>query len=234
MGKFRELVRRLKAGDFFRQLATVVIGIIITFGGNELIQQSARKREARHLLEMVKLELKHNTLQAGAQKEWFEYEKNGAKATRSYIDDPYTIPVDTLKRYINIQSSRVFPGTANAFEILRTSDAIRSIKDKSFLLRLFGAYNMMAACDSNAKSYSDIKIETFRKYYDSVERNMVEAVFEPTDIVRMFAHVAASSYIAQYLVETANSSWIDNLIHDFERLESELSEVAKTIDTEIN
>lgn len=234
MGKFREFVRRLKAGDFFRQLATVVIGIIITFGGSALIQRSSQKREARHLLEMVKLELEHNALQAGGQKEWFEYEKNGAKAIRPYIDDPYAIPIDTLERYINIQSSRIFPGTANAFEILRSSDAIRAIKDKPFLVDLFGVYNMMAVNDSNAKSYSDIKIATWQKYYDSVERNMVEEVFEPTDIVRMFAHVATSPYIAQYLMKTANTSWIDNLIYDLERLESELSEMAKTIDAEIN
>ncbi len=218
-----------KAGDFFRQLATVVVGIIITFGGSSLIQRNAQKREARHLLEMVKMELEHNTRQARGQKEWFEYEKSGAKAFRPYIDNPSAIPADTLERYVDIQSSKVFPGSTNAFEILRSSDAIRSIKDKSFLLNLFQVYDMMMALGTNARTYTDTKIATWHKYYDSVERDMVETVFEPRDLVRLFAHVTASPYIARYVVETANINWIDNLIDEFETLEFELDEMAKTI-----
>ncbi len=234
MSGFGRFMSSWKAGDFFRQLATVVIGIVITFGGSSLIQRGAQKREARHLLEMVKIELEQNAGQARARKEWFEYLKNGARALRLYIDNPNAVPIDTLRKYINIQGSPLHPGTTNALEVLRSSDAIRSIKDQSFLVDLFGVYDLMVACDSNEMAYNDEKIRIQGMYDDSVERDMVEEVFEGTDIVRQFALMAASPHIARYLVETAQGGWISTLINQLETLESKLDEMAKTIDAEIN
>jgi translation initiation factor 2B subunit (eIF-2B alpha/beta/delta family) len=233
MGRFRQFMSSWKAGDFFRQLATVVIGIIITFGGSGLIQRAAERKEAKHLLEMVKSEMEGNAKQARGQKEWFEYEKNGAKAIRPYIDDPEALPIDTLIKYINIQSSHLYPANSNAFSMLKSSSSIQSIKDKRFLLDLFSAYDAMAACNSNAKSYTENKSKTWQNYFDSVERDMVETVFEMTDPIELLAHVAASPQITQYLIKTANSGWLDNLIEEHDSLATQIDSMIEKIEKEI-
>jgi hypothetical protein len=233
MKGFRQFMSSWKAGDFFRQLATVVIGIVITFGGSGLIQRAADRKEAKHLLGMVKSELEGNAFQARGQKEWFEYEKNGARAIRPYIDDPEALPIDTLLKYINIQSSRLHPATSNAFTILKSSGSIQSIKDKRFLLDLFSAYDAMAACNSNAISYTEAKSRMWQNYFDSVERDMVETVFEMRDPIGLIAHVAASPQITQYLIKTANGTWINGLIEEHGDLATRIDSMILKIEKQI-
>ncbi len=87
---------------FLIDLATVVIGIALTFGGSELMQQRTQRKEAARVLAMVREELQENLAEIGIQKDWLEDEQAGTTALGPYINAPESIPADTLRKHIHV------------------------------------------------------------------------------------------------------------------------------------
>ncbi|MDR2890107.1 MAG: hypothetical protein LBV18_00620 [Alistipes sp.] len=230
MGRIREVMSSWKAGDFFRQLATVIIGIVVTFGGSALIQRSAERKEARHLLTMVRSELQLNKKAIEDQIEWHEHELAGVRAFFPYLENPGDVPIDTLVKYSNIMSSIVLSAHSNAFQMLKTSSAVQSMNDKRLLLDLFKVYSNLDANVSNVRGYVDSKTADFDIYYQSIERDEVEMVFGMADPMAAFAHMTGHSTIAQYVTRTTRQGWLSNITEQMKRTVKDLEEMDDKIE----
>lgn len=149
----------MKTRDFFLALGTVIIGILITFGGNAIIQRRVENSATAHILLMVKAELEDNIMRVNAQKERLEYEQAGAKAIAPYIKNITLIPIDTLKNYGSMMSTVTSFYAYDSFEVLKSSPQIETIKNKELLRDIFAAYNLINIFEGNIGSLYEPKAE---------------------------------------------------------------------------
>ena len=58
--KVKTAVKNWKLGDYVRQVSVVVIGVLITFIGSDLITQSSEKKDIQATMSLIRDELKSN------------------------------------------------------------------------------------------------------------------------------------------------------------------------------
>ena len=224
-----------KIGDFFLQLATVVIGIIITFGGSALIQHRAERKEARQILEMTRDELKQNIAAVEGMKEWLTYEYCGAAALRPWIDNPLSAPVDSLAKYLKITGNPIITAKTNSLEMLKGSLEIKAIKDKAFLRNIFVAYDAVFRFSKNVALYNEHKGIAVDHYYNNLDRDMIVHVYEPStmeDVVTQFVDMMDEPRIVRYIVETSNGNLVGSLLQEAGKLSELLVATVDMIEKE--
>jgi hypothetical protein len=238
MGRFRQFMSSWKAGDFFRQLATVVIGIVITFGGSALIQRAADRKEAKHLLGMVRDELNINIGRIQSYRDYFERDIAGFQALRPYLvgDDPGAIPVDTLEKYRRtIVASSAYGAITNAFETLKSSPVIGSVGNNELMSELFSTYNVMDYAESLTGAFTERKREGIIKVNDTLDPRTMDVFFTPEGFRKVFVHIATSeagSQMRNYIISVANGN--NNYQVDIaDQFIAQIKEVIQNIEKEI-
>ncbi len=225
-----------KASDFLRQLATVVIGIIITFGGSGLIQRNVQKKESRLILTMVREELKINIEAIRAYRDNFVRDIEGFRVVKPWIvaGIPENIPTDTLESYRDVFATwDVFIATTSSFETMKASSAIRTIDNKELLSALFGVYEQMDRGQNLTESFISTKTNGFQKIHDSMDAQMVNDFYTPKGLSDFFVHMATSatgSQMRNYIISVANGNnnfqigladeliaWIEGVIQMIDR-----------------
>lgn len=156
-GRLARALGSLNTAEFYRNLISVVIGILVTFGGSALIQRCSERREVAHILSIVRDELQMNLARIEEQKERLLYEYAAAAALKPYIDAPESIPADTIDKYFNTLINTFYLQIAtNSFEVLKNSSQIHYIPNKELIRDLFEIYEFMESGAAQVRSeYSD-------------------------------------------------------------------------------
>jgi hypothetical protein len=126
---------------FFINLFGVILGILLTFGGNALWQQHEENKRIKEMLILLRNELETN-------KQWFKgQEKVMRKDVSVYKkileaeSDWTSIPVDTLQVYrTQTQYIEFTQLTFSAWEIFQSSEMIQKMTDKELVIRLTDCY----------------------------------------------------------------------------------------------
>lgn len=225
-----------KAGDFFRQLATVIIGIVVTFGGSALIQKSGVRKETRQILEMVREELQQNRENVQTIKTWLTHEYDGTKALRPYVDDPLAAPVDSLFKYGHVISdNRPLYVNSNALEVLKGSLQVEE-NDKAFLRDIFTVYDNASRVSTTLNAYIEDKRIATSNYFNDLDREMIPIVYESKtreDAIAQFVDLMKNPRIVQYTIRTANGGWVLSLLRQADELSEQLDATIERIDEEI-
>jgi len=126
---------------FFMNLLSVILGIILTFGGNAIWQKNEEKKKIREMLILVRNELEIN-------KEWFkDQEKNIRRDSYAYQKileaegDWSTIHPDTINEYKS--QTRTFTYgilTSSAWQIFQSSEVIQKMTDKELVIGIMNSY----------------------------------------------------------------------------------------------
>ena len=58
--KVKTTVKGWQVGDYIRQTSIVVIGVLITFAGSELVTQNSEKKDIQATMSLIRDELKSN------------------------------------------------------------------------------------------------------------------------------------------------------------------------------
>lgn len=98
-GKVKQMVAKYKLGDFFRNFIAVILGIIITFIGNDLIQDYNKKREVTQALQLVKSELLFNKEIIEEMRETEILNKKGALYILQFYEKMDEAHRDSLEYY---------------------------------------------------------------------------------------------------------------------------------------
>jgi hypothetical protein len=223
-----------KAGDFFRQLATVVIGIVITFGGSNLIQRGIDRKEARHLLGMIREELNQNVGQLENTKEYLEQEYASFRALWPYIiaDTPRDIPVDTLK-YIDSIQTALYPPSTNALETLKSSPVTRVLKNNELLNEIFDIYMSLEIFQEMSKqSYEEKKLSLYQLLEAPEDGRTLRKIFEEN--LNRFDQIASKEeggQMRRYMLVAigANKGMKENADQLIEKIQQLIQEIDEDI-----
>lgn len=144
--------------DYALQLSVVVIGIVVTFAGSGLIERWRTAREVRATMLLVHAELENNRLDF---KEVWDYQQWEMRACRVLTDnrrDLKRIPRDTLASFNPVYGRiHFFHPRRDAFDVLKNSGLMSSVRDKDFLLTVTQGYAALADLEENVRMYYQIK-----------------------------------------------------------------------------
>ena len=170
---------------FLTNLLGVILGILLTFGGNALWQQREEKKKTKEMLILVRNELATN-------KGWFKGQKK-AMRDDSYVykrvleikSDWNSIPRDTLDYYVFRMAYLQFEQlTFSAWQIFQNSEMIQKMTDKELVIRLADCYFWIKKIeDFLMKEYWDRKVRAIPfendgyKYFDAVMNNKESVAF---------------------------------------------------------
>jgi len=150
--------------SFLINVLGVIVGIMLTFGGNALWQKREEKKKIREMLILVRSELT-------SCKAWFKVQEETIKS-ESYVykkifeakDDWTIIPIDTLHGYRSIMVSTTYSElTTSSWQIFQNSEIIQKMSDKELVIRLARCYSWI----------EKIQEVILKKYWDGKERAKV-------------------------------------------------------------
>jgi hypothetical protein len=220
------------AGDFALQLATVIIGILVTFGGSSLIQKRAERRDTAYILSMVKDELQKNISQLEQCKERLIFEYEAAKAMKPYMNAPELMPRDSLNKYITaIVNTRHFSYMTNSFEVLKSSSQVQSVRNKDLLRDLFSIYEAMNTYRNSILSYIALQEKGIEQVISVMDSDKYDAVMTNGDPVVIFADMMTNPVVRNFIVSTANGN-NRFLIPRADELAAEITRIIGLIDGE--
>lgn len=156
-GKVKQMSAEYKLGDFFRNFIAVILGIIITFVGNDLIQDANKEREVKQALQLVKSELLFNKDIIKEMMETEIHNKKGALYLLQFQDNIDEAQADSLAYYGYFPfQSRDFLPVTNALEMLKGS-LIQNIKSKELVVQIIQAYAVIKNSHLFYEGYSKAK-----------------------------------------------------------------------------
>ncbi len=219
---------------FLIDLATVVIGIALTFGGSELMQQRTQRKEAMQVLSMVKDELQENIVEIEIQKEWLLDEQAGTTALRPYINDPESIPVDTLRAHIRVlETIRYLRAETDAFEVFKQSPQIPHVKNKELLRGVFSVYSALNNCVEQVDIYYTSTKKEARDFLGTLDKETYLSFETETEAMsHRFAELTGNLAVRNYIVSTAQEDNPYGLETMFDEIIATTRVVIATIDKE--
>lgn len=220
---------------FLIGLATVVIGIALTFGGSELMRLRTQRKEASRILSMVKEELQEDLAEIEIQKDRLLDEQAGTTALRPYINTPELIPTDTLLGHIHVlERIRYLRAETDAFEVFKQSPQIPHVKNKELLRGIFSVYSAMKNCEEQVSIYYMSTKKEGRDFLNTLDKETYLSFETETEALHhRFAEMVGNSAVRNYIVSTAHEGDPYNLLEKFDVIIAMTKGVIATIDREV-
>ncbi len=208
--KVKTIVKGWRLGDFVRQVAVVVIGVVITFMGSDLITQNSEKKDIQSTMSLIRDELKSN--REKYEDIVAEFREDEALSTLLAEHDMKirTIPEDSLRQYATVLGHiRGFSYTQDALDILKNSMLMQKISDKELLLQLTKVYEALNGFKLTMTEYYEMKDQIMTPFNlaltDEQMHWLYEGGYEAWDIylsdisVRNFLRVAQMYFTPDYV-----------------------------------
>lgn len=199
-------LRGWETSNFFWQLATVVIGILITFGGSALIQNRSDRKETAYILSMVRDELQENVGLIGMNREILVRDSVAVAALQPCISNPRCMPVDSLVIYMDIiMTSMRHNFMTTSLEVLKSSSQVQAIRNKELLRDLFFSYANLNDLQLRMQSYCSIKEQCVSEFMSNMDSDILDASREDRDAPYiMFAAMMRHRMLRNYVTRIAH------------------------------
>ena len=152
-----------KIGNFFREVAVVVLGVAITLSASVWISNRKEKRDLFMYLNVIKLEMEKNAEYLDREAKYLEdWEKYGYYLR---INDKESLHADSIRGwdYPGICSTRNIVFQTSAFEMFKVSGTMRLVENKDLLQSVWHAYLSLEKITMSLSSYYHIKSEECKK-----------------------------------------------------------------------
>ena len=128
--------------DFFISLLSVILGIIITFAIQGMIDRSASRKEVRSALELVRAELISNKEDIIVANAFLKQEKASAQYFLTCRDTLDRCPADSIAFHSGVIFSDFSMTTCHdALELLKMSSLFQQIGDNQLAMKIIRAYD---------------------------------------------------------------------------------------------
>jgi hypothetical protein len=152
-----------KIGNFFREVAVVVIGVAITISVTIWITNKNEKRDMNLYLNAIKTELEGNVKILEEAVEFYQFSEKYYQYLESHDKD--SLHLDTLNFYAEkcCYSLRSFPFKINAYEMFKTTGMMRLMNDKELMLSISDVYLNFSILKDVFDWHFNTKWETINK-----------------------------------------------------------------------
>ena len=149
---------------FFRHLLSVVLGIIITFSVQGILDRARVHREVSSALELVRAELVANIDDINTMSEHMRQER---KSAQYFLDNRLTIakcPADSIYYHTGVIFAEAsITMTHDALELLKMSSLFQKIGDNETSMKIIRAYDSCENAVTNLNSHFATRNEMIEK-----------------------------------------------------------------------
>lgn len=224
--KVKTTIRNWKPGEYIRQTSIVVIGVLITFVGSELVTRCSEQKDIKSTMLLIRDELKSNRDQFEDVMSEFNKDKRISTLLMEHDMKFRMIPEDSLRQFgFVLGHFRVFSCRRNAMDLLKNSMLMQKISDKEFLLLLIEAYETLESFRTLITQYYDMKEQTVNPFHlsltDEQFNSLLEGGYEMWEIylsdktVRNFMRTPMEYFHSRY--EKGVEQKIDEMIQAIEQ-----------------
>ncbi len=196
---------------FFPNFLGVILGILITFGGNTLWQNYEEKKKTKEMLTLLSSELHRNKVWVEDIRKLMQEDSRVYGKILESKDKWESIPQDTLNYYYFVATR--FPQhelTTTAWEIFQNSEVIQKMPNKDLLLNLSSCYFWLTRIQDNYRgTYNDDKEKA--KVYEIDPVKYFDTAMEKKEAVYIYTKTAQISS-DQFLFFTQVGGLIDSII----------------------
>jgi hypothetical protein len=183
---------------FFRHLLSVVLGIIITFSVQGIIDRAHVRREVRSALELVRAELVANIDDINTMSDHMRQERKSAKY---FLDNRLTLakcPADSVYYHTGvIFAEATITMTQDALELLKMSSLFQKIGDNETSMKIIRAYDTCETAVSNLNSHIATRDEMIDK---SINESNVRRVASKGNIdIKEYIKTGYGLYVIQWI-----------------------------------
>lgn len=208
--KVKTTVKGWRLGDYIRQTSIVVIGVVITFAGSELVTQNSERKDIRATMSLIRDELKSNRENYESIVSEFGEDEHLSCLLVEHDLKHRTIPEDSLIQFRFLMGHiRNFYYSQNALDILKSSMLMQKISDKELLLQLTGIYEVLDGFKATMNGYYDMKDEITLPFHLALTDEQTDQLnsggYEAWDIylsdksVRNFVRIAKNYFTPDYV-----------------------------------
>jgi len=152
------------------QLATVVIGILITFQGSAWVERNSQRNQMKKILENVANEMNSNLIRMEYSSRHIKHELAAAGFFSRHIHDLHEAPADSVVTYItSLEHNLRFFVISDALEVLKASTTSVNVIDKELLQDIFALYNATEMLYFNFNHYYGEKDKLLSAFYAAVD-----------------------------------------------------------------
>ena len=152
-------------GKYLRELSIVVVGVIITFGISFWVYNNNNKNDLKQYLNTIKMELEINVEILDKTAKELQKSVGYADYVQSHRHNKKLLNPDTINSYCNggwgIFLS--FTYTSTAFEMFKSSGAMRLMNDKELLVSIWEAYRSLDGLKLSTEKCYQIKLDESNK-----------------------------------------------------------------------
>ena len=146
--------------SFFSELLAVILGIVITFAVQGMIDRAHDRNEVRKALELVRTELISNREDVAVLKEYLDLEMESAQfldenaVLLKKLDRLDSLTAATVKYHLGIVGADVyvvFPH--DALELLKMSSLFQKIGDNALSMKIIRAYDCCSSMTTSVENH---------------------------------------------------------------------------------
>ena len=131
--------------SFFSELLAVVLGIVITFAVQGMIDRAQDRKNVRSALELVRVELSSHLDDISHLKDYLDQQRISAKYLEENKDNLDECPEDIVRYHKSMVNADVSVALSHdALELLKNSSLFQKVGDNNLSLKIISAYD---TCD---------------------------------------------------------------------------------------
>lgn len=229
MKKHKKRFKISKIFKYFRELSIVIIGVLITLYITGITSDKSRQKEVKELMDLIKTELNDNLEDIEeAQRKW-NREQQAFAYLKDKISNLQAIPVDSLKRYrdINVMGGHhIIVNIRDSYEVFKSSLLFQYVKDKDLLRKLAETYRKLDVLSWQLNRYSERKSKGINEMFEGMNEKQIEQWTKGTiydyfqiplryDSIRLFVYDGGS--ILDPKIFNASKQMIREMIAEIDR-----------------
>jgi len=169
----KSIIQRFDFIGFISNITAVILGIVITFSIQGLLDKRQKQSEVKSALMLVKDELNACKGDLESCADFMDKEAESAKYILKNFDRLHQCPQDTVAEYGTVLLSEMLLTLPDdALELLKTSSLFPAIGDNAMSLKLIRAYDQCNALLQVFNRSEKMKIELFAKAMEQVGTGM--------------------------------------------------------------
>ena len=168
---------------FFSNLLAVILGIVITFAVQGMINRAQDRKDVRSALELVRSELATNLEDIGMLDEFLDETQVSARYLAAYEKDLAKCPEDSVLYHTGVIYADVSVALSHdALELLKMSTLFPKIGDNNLSMKIIRAYDTCDLLISNFTRYLSFRDAQKAKAQWFIDHPMPEEYTDVTDI----------------------------------------------------
>lgn len=214
MRRARSRVDGWQTGNYFRQLSIVVLGVLVTFVGSDIISGYYKQKEVTAVMNLVRAELQYNEEQlAGIQKvAMAEMRLFRILKEHDYRCDD--IPQDTLGYYLGaFNSMNVLNYSDQALQVLKGSSLMQHVGDKEFLVSLLNTYQAGELFEERMRYYFNRKSAVWAEFLKAQSLEDIN-LFYDNNVRELYRVILSSRDIKNHIASSVDFFWEEPFLND--------------------